>query len=101
MTPYDIHIYAHPGAFYTSATSAELNTLPFQEPRFDFYTNDERSPEYDPIRAHDTATHQFAQSQMPYFLYVMLVVADDDVKDPYPSEYLRSGMDIEIIEIDL
>ena len=100
LTPYDIHIYAHPGYFYGTATSDKMDLLPFLEPMFDFYTNDERSPEYDPIRANDKATHTFAESQMPYFLYVTLIVMDDDVIDPYPSLYEYPGMDIEMIPID-
>jgi hypothetical protein len=100
-TPYDIHIYAHPGVFYTTATSDMFNLLPFQEPTFIYADNSIRSPEYDPIRAHDTATHQFAEGQMPYFLYVTLIVMDDDVTNPYPSSFMYPGMDMEVIPIDL
>jgi len=101
LTPYDIHIYSHPGVFYTNAVSDQLNLLPFQEPTFIYADNSIRSPEYNPIRAHDTATHQFAETQMPYFLYVMLIVTDDDNGNPYSSPYLWPGMDIEVIQIDL
>jgi hypothetical protein len=100
-TPYDIHIYAHPGIFYTSATSDMFDLLPYKEAKFIFADNSVRTPEYDPIRAHDTATHQFAGSQMPYFLYVTLIVMDDDVTNPYPSTFMYPGMDMEVIPIDL
>jgi hypothetical protein len=99
--PYDIHIYSHPGDFYTSASSTDLNLLPFEEPRFIYADNSVRSPSFDPINAHDTATHQFSATQMPYFLYVMLIVADDDNGNPYSSPYLWPGMDLEVIQIDL
>jgi hypothetical protein len=101
MTPYDIHIYAHPGIFYTSASSDQLNLLPFKEPTFIFADNSVRSPSVDPIRAQDTATHQFSTTQMPYFLYVMLIVADDDNGNPYSSPYLWPGMDLEVIQIEM
>ena len=100
-TPYDIHIYAHPGIFYTSASSDKLNKLPFEEPTFIFADNSVRSPSVDPMRAHDTATHQFSSAQMPYFLYVTLIVADDDNGNPYSSPYLWPGMDVEIVQIDI
>ena len=100
LTPYDIRIYAHPGFYIGTATSDKMDKLPFWEPKFDYYTNDKRSPEYDPIRANDKTTHTFAESQMPYFLYVTLIVMDDDVIDPYSSPYKYSGMDIEMIPID-
>jgi len=101
LTPYNLHIYAHPGIFYTSATSDDFNLLPFKEPKFIFADNSVRSPEYNPITAHDTATHTFDESQMPYFLYVTLIVADDDSGNPYSSPYLWPGMDVEIVRIDL
>jgi len=101
VTPYDLHIYAHPGVFYTYASSDQLNLLPFQEPTFIFADNSVRSPSVDPIRAQDTATHQFVADQMPYFLYVMLIVADDDNGNPYSSPYLWPGMDLEVIQIDI
>jgi len=100
-TPYDIHIYAHPGIFYTSASSDKLNKLPFEEPTFIFADNSVRSPSYDPIRAQDKATHLFSASQMPYFLYVTLIVVDDDNGNPYSSPYLWPGMDVEIVQIDI
>ena len=99
QTPYDLHIYAHPGVFYMNAASGQLDLLPFQEPRFNYFANDIRSPTVDPIRAHDTATHTFSSGA--YFLYVMLIVADDDNGDPYSSPYLWPGMDLEVVQIDL
>ena len=98
-TPYDIHIYAHPGVFYTSASSDMFNLLPFKELKFVKADNSIRSPEFDPMRAHDTAKHTFDQSQMPYFLYVTLIVMDDDVTNPYPSTFHYPGMDMEVVPI--
>ena len=101
ITPYDIHIYAHPGVFYTYAASDMFDLLPYEEAKFIFADNSIRTPEYDPIRAHDSVNHQFAEGQMPYFLYVTLIVMDDDVTKPYRSTFMYSGMDMEVIPIDL
>ncbi len=97
--PYDLTIYAHPGVFYTHAVSDELSLLPFKEARFDKTLNDIRSPSVDPIRVTDTLQHTFSTSTT--FMYVMLIVADDDVGDLYPSPYLIPGMDLEVVQIDV
>jgi hypothetical protein len=96
-TPYDICIYEHPGLIWGCAESDLLEALPFPEPDFTKPSNNVRSPEVDPIRARDHQTHVFFEQ---YFYYVTLIVADDDVKDPYPSTYLTPGLDMEIIELD-
>jgi hypothetical protein len=96
-TPYDICIYEHPGTFWGCAESDYLEALPFPEPDFTIAANDVRSPEVDPIRARDHQTHVFYEQ---YFYYVTLIVADDDVKDLYPSPYLTPGMDMQVVEMD-
>lgn len=96
-TPYTICIYEHPGIIASCAESDVLEELPFPEPDFTVSSNNMRSPEVDPIRAFDAQTHVFGEQ---YFYYVTLIVADDDVKDPYPSTYLTPGIDMEVIELD-
>jgi len=99
-TPYDIFIYAHPGVFYRRADSTNPELLPYKEPRFDKALNEQRSAEVDPIDARNAATHTFDESQMPYFLYVTVIVMDDDVNDAYPSPYMHPGIDMDFIEMD-
>ncbi len=101
---YDIHIWAHPGWFLTESTYMNPADLPFGEPDFVKSLNDVRSPEYDPIRVTDKATHTFSEDMFgsgpttPWFVY--LLVMDDDVDDNYPSPYGHPGVDMDFIVLD-
>ena len=101
---YDIHIWAHPGYFVTASAYMNPADLPFPEPDFDKALNDIRSPEVDPIRVTDIATHSFDEGMFgngpitPWYVY--LLVMDDDVDDNYPSLYGHHGVDMDFLVLD-
>ena len=101
---YDIHIYTHPGVFYTTSAYMNPASLPFMEPDFYKALNDVRTPEFDPIRVTDKTTHVFDEDMFgsgptaPWYVY--LLVMDDDVDDDYPSLYGHPGVDMDFIVLD-
>jgi hypothetical protein len=57
-----------------------------------------RTPDINPWRIVDLQDHAFTQK---YLYYVMVLVADDDNSEGYPSDYLTDGVDMEFILIDM
>jgi hypothetical protein len=97
---YTIHVYHNDGTARSDGDLEQLDLLGFSEPYFDRAANDERSSAGTTnFRVRDSAVHAFPGGQGIY--YVFLMVVDDDNGRGYTSPFLRDGMDIEVIVLDL
>ena len=84
----------------TQGTEANPQMLGFSEPFFNRAANTGRSPAGTiNFSVRDHVSHQFSGSAT--FVWVVLIVLDDDNSRGYPSEYFHDGSDMEFIVLDL
>jgi hypothetical protein len=99
-TPDTVNIHNNNGGGVSAGAIGNPQLIGFSEPYFDRAANSGRSPDGTmPFTARDFATHSFSGSG-PY-LWVVLIVLDDDNSRGYPSLFAHDGSDMEFFVLDL
>jgi hypothetical protein len=100
-TPDTINVHNNAGGAVTTGVEGNPQYVGFSEPYFDRAANTGRSPYgTTPFTVRDTATHGFSSTSR--YLWVMLLVLDDDNTRGYASHFEpHDGTDMAFIVVDL
>jgi len=100
-TPDTVNIHHNADGSVTAGVAGNPQLIGFDEPYFDRAANTGRSPYGTaPFTARDFATHYYGSISGSY-VWVVLIVLDDDNSRGYPSLYAHDGTDMEFFVLDL
>ncbi len=98
-TPDTVNVHHNADGSVTTGTIGNPELLGFTEPFFNRSADTGRSPwGTAPFTARDQATHSVSGSGR--FMWVTLIVLDDDNSRGYPSHFLRDGTDMAFVVLD-